>query len=322
MIFTREGTPVINESVQKVNLELSLEHSIDYFTSSTKKIIENQERSLNEFVELYGELYSQPKYILEMVVTESEKKKIGETIRDAASKLLEGFNRFMQNAIALFDQLFKNYDKFMTQNKDKIIKNANLIGKDFSINGYKYNIINGSNDAIGKINNIIKDTFADFDDDKVLEDETIKGTLDNVERDIIYKLIGTHNLADFEKNANEFLRGKEMVKLTLSDLGGIDAIINNITETKNVQDKLKSIKKDFNQFMRNLNITYESVDGVERDPAAFAAIQKAYSVMMKYLNICIKNLKDERNQSFQICKQLAKAKIPEERGTKPVSEIT
>lgn len=322
MIFTIEGTPVINESVQKVNLELSLEHSIDYFTSSANKIIENQERSLNEFAELYGELYSQPKYIFEMTTSSREKKKIGEFIKDAATKMVEGLNRLIQNAIALFDRLFKIYDKFISQNKDKIIKNADLIGKDFSINGYKYNIISGNNDAITKIDDIIRNTFANFDSDKVLEDETIKGTIDNVERDIIYKLIGTRNLADFEKNVNESLRGKEMVKLTLSDLGGIDAIINNITEAKKVQDKLKLIKKDFNQFMRDLNITYESVDGEEKDPAAFAAIQKAYSVMIKYLNICIRNLKDERNQSFQICKKLANAKIPEERGTKPVSEIT
>lgn len=322
MIFTREGTPVINESVQKVNLELTLEHSINYFTSSTKKIIKNQERSLNEFVESYNELLSQPNYILEMVITESEKKKIGETISNGIKKLIEGFNRFIQNAMGLFDQLFKFYDKYIDQNREKIIKNANLIGKDFSINGYKYNIINGSNNAIEKINDIIKNTFGNIDPDEVLEKGTIKGTLDSVERDIIYKLIGTHNLSDFEKNANEFLRGKEMVKLTLSDLGGIDAVINNITETKKIQNSLKSIKKRFNEFMYNLNITYESVDGTEKDPAVFAAIQKAYNVMMKYLNICIKNLKDERNQSFQICKKIADAKIPEERGTKPVSEIT
>lgn len=319
MIFTLEGSPVLNESID-TSSDLSLNHSINYFNSSIKRLIDEQTELLNEFVNGYSILYDQPTYISEMVLNESEKKSIGQSIKDTWNKLIEGFNRLIQKAIALFDQLFRNYDKFISQNKEKIIKNANLIGKDFSINGYKYNIISGS--AMDRINDVIKNTFQNYSDTEVLEKETIKGTLDSVERDIIYKLIGTHDLSNFEKNANEFLRGKEMVKLTLNDLGGIDNIIKNITDTKKVQDKLKTIKKNFNDFMRDLNITYEWEDDEPKDPARFAAIQRAYTVVMKYLNICINNLKDERNQSFQICKQLANAKIPEERGTKPVSEIT
>lgn len=321
MIFTLEGSPVLNESAD-TSSDLSLNHSINYFNSSIKRLINEQTELLNEFVNDYSTLCDQPTYISEMVLNESEKKNLGQSLKNIWDKLSEGFNRFIQKAISLFDQLFRNYDKFISQNKDKIIKNANLIGKDFTINGYKYNIISGSNNAMDRINDVIKNTFKDYSDTDVLEDETIKGTLDSVERDIIYKLIGTRNLSDFEKNANEFLRGKEMVKLTLNDLGGIDNIIKNITDAKNVQDKLKKIKKDFNNFMRDLNITYEYEDDEPKDPARFAAIQKAYTVIMKYLNICISNLRDERNQSFQICKQLANAKIPEERGTKPVSEIT
>ena len=316
----------IDQIIDLCTMVLDSKESVEECNNDIDCMILLSNNDINKYERLNENLFleSRPDYILDLIINEAENNKKNKSFKEVFINIRNKFNQLIQNAISLFDQLFRNYEKFINSNLNTIKKYAELVKSKYSIMGYKYNIFgdtsSNNKNAMTNINNVIDKYFYNYNGEDVLINNN-EGDITLINTKICSSLVNkTCKPSELDKQAKLFIRGSgEPIKLTIDNLGGIDNIIKRVTDCKNIKNTLKDIKSKFNDFMDDINLKTDSETYIiSREK--YMVVHRSYVLITKFINICLKETQNERNQYFRICKDMCKQKFDEEKYIKSIEE--
>lgn len=319
----------------------------------TKGMVNRLNEDTNIFMEhmniLYQELLettkelNQPAYVLEMVINEGKFEKIKLEIKNFIKKAKYKFFAFIDSVIRTFNEICRSNKKLIMSKKDIIREKSKIfIEKGISFPTWRYTM--NDRDPYELLSNILNDVFYEQDPYETLYNniDPSQTTVKDV-GSILGKLIGVDkaNLDTFYEDAKASMKTDRLDR-TLSELGGVDQLFDDLNKLYDDKESLKKLKGAFTLFMDNFEHVYDleyynsdadsihmkakltDVDtGVVYD-SLYEVYQNVTTICeysMRYLKVAINMTQEHISQTSSILKRILNLGIEQEKATSPISSI-